>query len=384
MATYRQKDGVAMGSPLGPILADFFMAMLETRQLKDTIANFHVYQRFVDDIFCVADSNCDIGDILQRFNTAHESVQFTVEVEQEDRIPFLDVLLTRKCDGFIERCVYRKKTWTGQYTNFHSFVPLRQKRNLVKCLVWRANNICSSETLHDELRLITDVLRSNGYPDKFIQKNMTNHRPPKAEIITAEKKGLFLSLPFKGDCLSESLTRRLNTALRSTFNAAKLRCSFKSSPLINIRNKDKLPVLTASMVVYSFRCICDAFYVGRTARQLSTRMREHHPRWLSQGGSGTISSAILAHLVDTGHRVDPNQAFRVIYQVPPNRSKNVRMRTLAIAEAIGIKRLTPDLCAQKRLVHALHLPWPTSTHMHTNTSHHHSVCQEADRVALVT
>ncbi|VDP65958.1 unnamed protein product [Echinostoma caproni] len=86
-------------------------------------------------------------------------------------------------------------------------------------------------------------------------------------------------------------------------------------------------------------------------------MKEHHRRWLSRGGSGSITSAILAHLVDTGHRVDPSEAFGIIYQVPADRSKYVRMRTLAIAEAICNRHLTPELWAQKGLIQALHLPW---------------------------
>ncbi|VDP92987.1 unnamed protein product [Echinostoma caproni] len=86
-------------------------------------------------------------------------------------------------------------------------------------------------------------------------------------------------------------------------------------------------------------------------------MKERHPRWLSRGGSGSIMSAILAHLVDTGHLVNPSEAFRIIYQVPADRSEYIKMRALVIAEAICIKHLTPELWAQKRLIQALHLPW---------------------------
>ena len=100
-------------------------------------------------------------------------------------------------------------------------------------------------------------------------------------------------------------------------------------------------MLTSSMVIYSFRCVCDASYVGRTARQLSVRIKEHHPKWLSRGSTGHISSAILGHLVDV------NSAFRIVYRVPPHRSKAVRLRTLATAEAIAIKQMTPEI----RLLH---------------------------------
>ena len=124
-------------------------------------------------------------------------------------------------------------------------------------------------------------------------------------------------------------------------------------------------MLTSSMLIYSFRCICDAFYVGRTTRQLSTRIKEHLPRWLKHGGEGVISSAVLSHLVDTGHRVDPQNAFKVLFRIPPNRSKAVRLRMLATAEAISIRRLTPDLCVQKRFVQTLQLPWPAVDPTHS-------------------
>ena len=155
-----------------------------------------------------------------------------------------------------------------------------------------------------------------------------------------------------------AVTRRITSALKSTFFAAELRCTFRSQPILSVQNKDKLPQLTSSMLVYSFRCICDAFYVGRTTRQLSMRIREHLPRWLSHGGNGSISSAILAHLVDTGHQVDPHKAFGILLRIPQNRSKAVRLRMLATAEAICIRRLNPDLCVQKRFVQSLQLPWP--------------------------
>ena len=49
---YKQIDGVAMGSPLGPILADIFMAHLETIASTE-IQRQSMYRRYVDDIFAV-------------------------------------------------------------------------------------------------------------------------------------------------------------------------------------------------------------------------------------------------------------------------------------------------------------------------------------------
>ena len=54
---YRQKDGIAMGSPLGPILADIFMSKLENTILEDKIGQLTAYSRYVDDTFCVVDDS---------------------------------------------------------------------------------------------------------------------------------------------------------------------------------------------------------------------------------------------------------------------------------------------------------------------------------------
>ena len=144
---YRQKDGVAMGSPLGPLMADMFMAKLENNQLKSTIESLAFYARYVDDIFCLAKANQDPDEILTLFDTAHSSVRFTIEKECNNEFAFLDVSLTRRADGSIRRSIYRKQTHSGQYINFNSFVPIRLKRNLITNLMSRARYICSEDTL---------------------------------------------------------------------------------------------------------------------------------------------------------------------------------------------------------------------------------------------
>ena len=49
---YQQHDGVSMGSPLAPILANFFLAHIENKLLGKQL-DFHpkLYSRYVDDIF---------------------------------------------------------------------------------------------------------------------------------------------------------------------------------------------------------------------------------------------------------------------------------------------------------------------------------------------
>ena len=51
---YIQKDGVSMGSPLGPTFADYYMASMENTLLsQNRESNPKYYKRYVDDILAV-------------------------------------------------------------------------------------------------------------------------------------------------------------------------------------------------------------------------------------------------------------------------------------------------------------------------------------------
>ena len=110
---YQQTDGVAMGSPLGPLLSDISMSNLERSSLRDTIDSMCFYRRNVDDIFVILDYQTDAHWLLNFFNRAHPSIQFTVEFEDSNSFSFLNVLLSRRADGSLKCSVYRKPTWTG-------------------------------------------------------------------------------------------------------------------------------------------------------------------------------------------------------------------------------------------------------------------------------
>ena len=123
------------------------------------------------------------------------------------------------------------------------------------------------------------------------------------------------------------------------------------------------------MCIYRFACSCGASYKGKTTRSLSTRIVEHIPVWLAKGEQKSIRSSILAHLVDTGHRVDPSIAFTVVYRISRNLYRSVKLKLLNTAEAVAIHLEKPDLCVQKTFVQALRLPWP-SNHQHGQVGEH--------------
>ena len=83
---YRQINGVAMGSPLVPILADIVMAKLENGPLTSVMDQLHFYCRYVDDTFVVCENTVDLPYLVSVANNAHRAIQFTYEKESVNYI----------------------------------------------------------------------------------------------------------------------------------------------------------------------------------------------------------------------------------------------------------------------------------------------------------
>ena len=69
-------------------------------------------------------------------------IKFTMEAEKDCKLPFLDCLLHRSCEG-IQMSVYHKPTDSGRYTNFKSFQPVQHKIGTISNLVRRNLQISS-------------------------------------------------------------------------------------------------------------------------------------------------------------------------------------------------------------------------------------------------
>ena len=74
---YNQIDGVAMGSPLAPVLANIFMGFYESKWLNEYNLNKpKFYLRYVDDILAAFDEEQDSLDFLNFLNKRHPNIKF--------------------------------------------------------------------------------------------------------------------------------------------------------------------------------------------------------------------------------------------------------------------------------------------------------------------
>ena len=112
---YRQIDGVAMGSPLAPIVADLWMQKMEQKLNKFSVNKPMVWLRYVDDIFCIFTiPRKKIDEFHERINCWHKNLRFTLELKEDNSVAFLDVLVTLE-NNQLCTSLYRKPTHTGLY-----------------------------------------------------------------------------------------------------------------------------------------------------------------------------------------------------------------------------------------------------------------------------
>ena len=92
---YQQRDGVEMGSLLGPVYAGIIMVQLENSNVPKLNSHLQFWKRYVDDTLTIVIEG-SINHVLQQLNSFHRNIQFTFEIESSGKIPFLDILIIRK------------------------------------------------------------------------------------------------------------------------------------------------------------------------------------------------------------------------------------------------------------------------------------------------
>ena len=290
---YRQKEGVAMGSPLGPLFANFYMSEIEKKVLADPNIAPHIYCRYVDDVF-VDVRNIDHLHRLVEVMQDNSILRFTYEISVHNKIPFLDVLVHNK-DGDFDTTVYRKNTDAGTCLNAKSECPNRYKTSVIRSFIRRAVKYCSTwSSLHAEFTRIKQILVNNGYSntevDDEIRKHLNrvcasdkNDRTKKNSITLYYRN--FMSSAYKVD---ERVIRQIISDCvkgTNTDDDVKLEIYYQNRKTNNLVVKNNVHAdgnkLKRVNVVYQFYCpyedcrLHSVSYIGSTTTTLSRRLTMH-------------------------------------------------------------------------------------------------------------
>ena len=159
---YKQIDGLAMGSPPAPHLANGWLSQYD-QIIK---GNSQLFTRYMDDVLQEMKRN-EIADKLTQINNLHPNLTFTIERETNGTIPFLDMQI-RNTGGILSSTWYSKPTDTGLILNFHALAPRRYKKSVVSGFVHRIVRACSNWlNVHNSLEKAKKVLEQNQYPPVF-------------------------------------------------------------------------------------------------------------------------------------------------------------------------------------------------------------------------
>ena len=148
-------------------------------------------------VFSLFRSTEHIDLFLNFLNQQHANIKFTFEVETDRTLSFLDIQIERYNGSFLTS-VCQKPTFTGLFTNFHSFIPLTYSKGLIFTLLNRFFRICSTyEHFHLEVQKFRKIFNLNGYPtyfwDKCIQLFLHKIYNPTPSVLTAPKKSFLPS-----------------------------------------------------------------------------------------------------------------------------------------------------------------------------------------------
>jgi hypothetical protein len=345
---FKQSEGMAMGSPLGPTFANIFLNVLETEFLDNAPLNIRpaFYNRYVDDTLCGFQSIEQARSFLNFINNAHPNIKFTMETEIDNTINFLDISISRSNNKFHTN-VFRKKCFTGQGLNFYSYCPEIFKINSCNTLINRAYNICSDWTrISLELNFLTDYFKTNCYPDHIfhncVRKYLGKLFHPMQPIPNVPKKVLYFSFPYVG-FRSTSFQKELIAMLSKFYPCVDVRVIFNSPLKIGklFKFKDALVPLMRSKIIYLFTCpkciLGTNQYIGSTERMLKVRVDCHRGvSYRTQASLATKeNSAIRDHSIKCKSNINYTD-FKIL-----NSFQN--KHSMLITESLFIKTLCPML-----------------------------------------
>jgi hypothetical protein len=126
---YKLNEGLSMGALTSAILAEIFIQYLEHIMIYKTLQKHQIidYYRYVDDILIIYNAQLtNIDKTIDEFNKIHPKIKFTIEKETENKINYLDLMITEQ-DNKLTYAIYRKPTTTDSILHNDSCHPTEQK-----------------------------------------------------------------------------------------------------------------------------------------------------------------------------------------------------------------------------------------------------------------
>ena len=250
------------------------------------------YDFYTTDIFVCVPENMDLQEKLSELNSVHRSIQLTLEVENDGRLPFLDVMVMNggRQASF---SVYRKLTNKDDFIHYYSAHEDRVKTGVVLGFFLRAMRICSAEFLEGELRYVIDSFVKLMYPLGLLlrlkRKALQIARRQGGKAAADKHKYVLVPSSEGTKSIRDTMGRGRSQIVTSS--------GIKIKDLVRTGRRGTLGPKENS-AIYRIPCSqCELAYFGETGRGFSTRLKEHK----SDLRFSRMSNAMVLHELKTGH-----------------------------------------------------------------------------------
>lgn len=305
---YKQTSGTSMGSKLAPYLSNIFMSHFE-ENLKGNYSLFpRIWLRYVDDIVAIVKKE-NLQTIFEHINNIHQSVKFTMELEENNILNFLDIKIIRR-NNMLKFGIFRKSTNTNRFITIDSFHHITHKQAAFHSMAHRLFNIPLEETeFNNEVQFIRQAAIANGYSVKFADKIINKHkmkhmRKQLTTLMAADKVDKTrVSVPYYPG---------ITNKLQRVFNKNKIELVTRPIGIIKkeLNNfKDKESSTTRSGI-YQIKCNdCQDTYIGQTSREFGIRLKEHEK-------AARNKSSVAEHMIENHHSIDTanSKIIRLVHQ----------------------------------------------------------------------
>ena len=216
-----------------------------------------------------------------------------METEDDGKIPFLDVLITRNGTR-LSTSVYRKPTHTDRYLPFHSHHHPRMLTGVMQCMRHRAHQICEDTNKQKEFDHQEEVFIANGYPARTVKRTFSSTARSR-EKDTEEDPAKPMFVPY---------VRGVSEKLEKVCAPLGVKTIFRPQKTLRsmlMQVKQKTPMEKKRHFVYEVPCRdCQLTYIGETRRTMKKRMTEH--KYAAK--TGDPKNGIAVHVQKTQHSID--------------------------------------------------------------------------------
>lgn len=262
--SYKQRDSLAMGSPLSPILAKILMNRLldvTLPKLKDKPKFLALY---VDDSFWIVKNGSETT-ILHQLNQYHEKIKFTLEKENGSKINFLDVTVHRR-DNHLLTNWYKKPFASSRLINYFSGHEKACVFETASAFVRMVLNLSDGVFFQQNKLILEDILKKNNFPlSNIIGIMHENYSLMKGRNPNDKYTGKYIPIKYRAG-FTQRLKKKIEPFL---FNQRIIGTPDRSNSRHFSQLKDATKIEDRSNVVILFLCACKKKVIIRHTEYLS-------------------------------------------------------------------------------------------------------------------